>query len=205
MTKTRRVRKSNIRTRRRLRGGNNSNNNASNANNGPQYDRASFKFNYELFNSMKPNFLNAMPFSEKYRKYLNTSAILSDVEMYIKQLLENNDVIDTLLAMDDISNNVDDELYEYIMFNTPDEVERITYTLAFNVWEFAGDRDSDAIYSYIKLVVLDYINRLPKANRTKNAMNIHKVMSEKVPDNIAARIAAYSTGVEPRNNPAYMQ
>jgi hypothetical protein len=157
---------------------------------------------------MKPDFLGSMPFDEKFMKYLNTSAILADVEMYLKKFLEDPDVIDSLLSMDDISNNMDDELYEFIMFDTSDEVQSIIDILSLNLGtDYVMERELSDMHSDIKSLVVDYIRSLPEANRKtlQNAINTHKVMSERVPANVAAQIAAYRTGVAPRNNPAYMK
>jgi hypothetical protein len=110
-------------------------------------------------------------------------------------------------------NDVNGRVWTYFYDEARDCVQNITNLLSLGAFEKLSERE----YSIVDMttflrdevldLVIEFVTKLPEANRKsqQNASNTYKVMSSALPPNVAATVASYRTGVEAKNNPAYME
>jgi hypothetical protein len=170
-------------------------------------NRKEYAFNINLFERMKPRFLALVPNDERNR--VNTEKLMQTIKTHIQEILADEEYMEYALDGIEPTNNSPQALNELKGYFSGAGIGFDIYEIARAVAVTEDEYTNDLIEDVAHLVA-EYIFELPRANmkNVKNAENAYRVMlnaSNAMPPNVAAHIASYATGVEPRNNPAYMK
>ncbi len=182
-----------------------------------------YAFNYALFESMHSLCLE---YAVADMEFADKKMFFGAIEKELKDLLEDEEIMD--VVNNRMNNYINDpnehtmnskriytRLLNYLQDNLNESIDNIINIFSLGVLyklgkvtevDFEIVENSDLKRNVIS-IVSQFVSKLPEANRKsqQNASNTYKVMSRALPPNVAATVAAYHTGVEHENNPAYME
>ncbi len=181
-----------------------------------------YAFNYALFESMQNDFLSHTMVN---MEFVDKKKFLAAIEKELRAQLMDKEFVEAIKGNDsnnnhnsnnnnnNNANDVNGRIWTYFYDEARDCIENITNLLSLGAFEKLSERE----YSIVDMttflrdevldLVIEFVTKLPEANRKsqQNASNTYKVMSSALPPNVAATVASYRTGVEAKNNPAYME
>ncbi len=154
---------------------------------------------------MKPRFLALAD----ERNHVDTGELMQTIKTHIQAILVDEEYMEYALDGIEPTNNSHRALNELKGYFSGAGIGFDVYEIARAI-AVTDDKYTNDLIEDVAHLVAEYIFELPRANlkNVKNAENAYRTLlnaSNTMPPNVAAHITSYATGVEPRNNPAYMK